>query len=156
MLEDVCDEIVFSANSNQVKKIASKHKIITDKSEYNGHGPISGLLSVAADFPNKKLLLIACDYPFLKKEDILYIIQNFTDQQIACGIINPETAEIEPLLCLYSPEAISKLKQEFAAGHDSLRRFLQSNDANAITSISNKAYLSIDTPDAFQRIVTSS
>lgn len=155
LMSDICEKVVVSANLPLSQHLSSDCYSIADAPEFANHGPLSGLLSVAQEFPGSNFLVVGCDYPFLQKKDLEQLTNHFKGIQ-SCGILNPETNEIEPLICLYSAADISALAVELKSGNDSLRRFLIKRDAMKVASSTSKAYLSVDTPYEYQKIISAS
>lgn len=72
---------VVSVNQTQTanyKAFFSQNILIVDKQ--NGAGPLRGLLTIHQQFPQKNLLVLACDMIDMQIETVKYLINNYTKQ----------------------------------------------------------------------------
>ena len=70
MLLPLCEKVFISCNAQQANSIAEGYDFIKDAPAYNDIGPMAALLSAFTLHPHKNLLLIGCDYPFLKTAEL--------------------------------------------------------------------------------------
>ncbi len=149
LLNTICDQTVLSVNLAQYNLISLGFPAVVDSEPYLNHGPLTGLLSVANKFPGKPLLLVGCDYPYLLSADLKLLADHFELNSQTCGLQNTQTGAIEPLLCIYSPDAVHQLNIELTNGYDSLRTFLTKSTANKVKATGLLSHISIDTPESF-------
>jgi molybdenum cofactor guanylyltransferase len=150
MLQIICDDVYISCNQKQSPTIHTDYKKIVDSSLYKNIGPMAALLSAFKQFPSNDFLVIACDYPFLKVEDINQLILEENRDQLAVCYQNSETKMIEPLIAYYSQDCYPILLKSFEQKDYSLRHFLKENNSRVISPLSLKNIKSIDTPEAYQ------
>lgn len=79
-----------------------------DPSGNAGGGPIRGFLAAHETMPDATWLIVACDYPRITVSTIQYLIQAY-EPPVTCfrGARN----KMEPLVSIWSPEALAQLKQ---------------------------------------------
>ena len=143
LLKAKCDATFISLNRNQ--KELTDH-VIVDDPQYENHGPISGLLSVAKKVNASSYIFIGCDYPFLKTEHIDQLLKANNDSLDAvCFSANDQP---EPLLAIYNQRAIEKLLIQYQKAEYSLSRFLKKEKVLFLEK--DMALISIDTPEQFQ------
>lgn len=146
LLSLVCDQVFLSLNKNQQESLFQENVII-DAPTYQDHGPIASLLSVADQFNADHYLLIGCDYPNLKKSDIELLLSGDAPIARCYG----DSRFPEPLLCLYSSNAVKEIRQQFHNGNSSLSQYLRKSDP---TILPKPAYLeSVDTPELYSKFV---
>jgi molybdopterin-guanine dinucleotide biosynthesis protein A len=136
--------VFISCTSGQVKFFENKYRIIIDKKEFAGHGPVSGLLSAFDFLPNDSLLFFGCDYPFLDLLHIQLLLEKRNPDVYATSFMNIDGV-VEPLLCLYENKCAQQLRTEFESCNYSLRVFLQKNKIETIQDVYN-TLISADTP----------
>jgi len=82
-------------------------------------GPIGGLLT-ALNQSKKPTLLISCDTPFIKKEHIQFLVNQF-DPLLAATIAVSEKG-IEPLFGIYQPQVLPIIEKLIAANDFAMYR----------------------------------
>lgn len=107
-------------------------KVIPDSAEWFGHGPISGLLSVAGDDPRTALLVLGVDYPLISVAALFDLLDTFQDRKTSVCFRNPDSGRIEPLIALYHPRHIQMIQQGFLQGQFSLTRFWEENPLEVV------------------------
>ncbi|MFN5218944.1 MAG: molybdenum cofactor guanylyltransferase [Sphingomonadales bacterium] len=136
----------FVSCREEQKSLFSDLPVITDHSDYAGHGPISGLLSAFRAFEGNWLLL-GCDYPALKKETITSLLNaDKCSLDIIC-FKHPESHMAEPLIALYRHSAGKQLMVFFANGGNSLSGFIRQGNSHFIDTEDALVLKSIDTPE---------
>ena len=101
-----------------------------DAPEWAGHGPAGGVLTAAMRRPGQTLLVVGTDYPGLQRAaiDRLLAVYRISGRS-AC--FASEAGGPEPLVALYTGEALEAFGREVRAGQDSLRRFIASAAAES-------------------------
>lgn len=84
------------------------------KPDDNGIGPAAGLLAAYKNDPHAHWLVIACDYPLLTS-DALQQLYDAYEEPVTC-FVNSQ-GWLEPLLGIWGPYAISKLKSNVGRGY---------------------------------------
>ncbi len=143
MLKELCANVCISAN--EWPEHLPNYTIIPDHPSLTGHGPISGLLS-AFLLLKKPILLIACDYPYLEKKHIHFLLSNRDKYAPITGYKNSE-GRPEPLCTLYEYSALEQLQNELAQGNDSLYKWLLGQNSHWLKAESEKMFMGADTPE---------
>jgi molybdopterin-guanine dinucleotide biosynthesis protein A len=108
---------------------------------------MAALLTTFTQYPDKNILLIGCDYPFLKADEL----QLFSNEckKMPAAFYNNAAEVYEPMLAWYPSICFDKLKTMFDTKEFSLQYFLQDNDAIKYLPVDVKSIKSIDTKEAF-------
>ncbi len=147
MLLPFCEKVFISCNAEQTKNIKAGYNFIQDDETTGNIGPIGALLTAFTQYPNINILLIGCDYPFLKADEL----QLFSHQckKKPTAFYNKEDDVYEPMLAWYPYTFFDKLKTMFQENQFSLQHFLKNNNAIKYLPVDIKSLESIDTSEAF-------
>lgn len=122
-------ETVYSMRQEQVEAYAEyidPSKIILDHTSYEG--PLQGLASVHDAFPDKDILLLACDMPEVKMETLQLLLKAY---ETAAGAFHAfyDGRFFQTFCAVYTSEGMKKwLKEEVG----SLQRMLNSGDTRKL------------------------
>lgn len=98
---------------------------IEDKAD--GYGPMGGLMAAFTRDPDSAFLVIACDYPLLREEDIRWLVaQRDPERQVTA--VSLEVGKGEPLLAIWEPRAFPVLAHAFASGNFKMMDVLEKLD----------------------------
>lgn len=150
MLSSFCKEVFISCSASQVSSIAVGYNYIVDSENYNDIGPMVALLSAFNQFPDNSFLVLACDYPFLKGDDIEKLVSERAEEHQSTAFYNSGSGFYEPLLAVYESSCYSLLKQHFNAGNHSLQQFLKGLNAKKIFPSDNQSLKSVDTVEEYE------
>ena len=145
LLSNLCDVVVVSCNRSQESNFPSGISVLIDAPEFENNGPIAALLTATKKFPNASFLLIGCDYPFLKLDDLKLLVQSRNESVNGLAFYNEAVEVYEPLLAIYEQPVLNKLQANFAAGKLSLQHFLIEINALKIIPNNKTSIRSIDT-----------
>lgn len=143
-LKMVCSEVLLSINHEQESKIDNVFEYAVDSEKYKDSGPINGLLTAHEKYPNKSLMVLACDYPLLSLTDVLNLKYTFLKHKKTTTFFNPESGFREPLLGVYHPNDLAKLLAFYKNGNTSLQQFLNTIDAIKLEPTNLQNIKSID------------
>ena len=129
--------------------------LLFDVPAYSGHGPVSGLLSAHHEHPGSDILLLGCDYPLLRAEHLLPLMQTKNDVHSAVCWKKTPQSKPEPLPALYRNAAIQSIAQRFELGQFSLRDFLSQEQTLCLLPNNADFLQSIDTPEQYKQIFDS-
>jgi molybdopterin-guanine dinucleotide biosynthesis protein A len=90
---------------------------ILDIQKYGDIGPAGGLLAAHATHPCATLLVVGCDYPLLPPSALQQLILEY-EPPLTC-FVNSE-GFTEPLIALWSPEALDVLERNVKEGRSGL------------------------------------
>lgn len=144
-----CEKVFISCNKDQAGSISAGYSFITDNDLYKAIGPMAVLLTAFTKFPEKNMLLIGCDYPFLTANDLQQLSVNCNTERPA-GFYNKGENIYEPLLAWYPYTAFGTLKEMFHSNKYSLQYFLKEADAIKLFPEIKKSIISINTLEDFK------
>ena len=147
LLSPLCDTVYLSRSAGQ-PSLPGPWPTLTDDAAFAGHGPLSGLLTAFAQFPDSAFLLAGCDYPLVTAGIFERLVAARGEDTLAVCFAQPVTLQPEPLLAIYEAAAAEVLLQDFRQGRDSLRRFLQNNRVTVLPPGDGAFLASVDTPEA--------
>jgi molybdopterin-guanine dinucleotide biosynthesis protein A len=146
MLVEVCGEAYISCNKEQAASIPPKYNIIIDAPEYEGIGPMGGILSAFKAHPIRSFLAIGCDYPSLTERHLL-LLYNKLVLGYTVSFFNTGSNLYEPLLSGYQYDIACQLKQQFRNLDYSLQSFFRCTNVQKIEMSCADIPKSIDTPE---------
>ena len=149
MLQPFCEKNFISCKEEQANTITAGYNILTDYSAYNNIGPMAALLTAFTRFPQKNILFIGCDYPFLTTTCLQQFSTYCAAENAAVGFYNEKEGLYEPLLAWYPYQSFDKLKQMHEAKQFSLQHFLRDNKAVKYFPADKNSMVSIDTHESF-------
>jgi molybdopterin-guanine dinucleotide biosynthesis protein A len=101
--------LVVTTDVKKFKKIKYV-KVVEDKYKI---GPLGGILTGLKNSPYKYNFVIACDYPFVKKEVVEYMMNIKNDYEI---LIPKNKNSIHPLFAIYSKELCPLIERNLKMG----------------------------------------
>ncbi len=105
----------------------SKYPVISDHPRFSNAGPMSGLLSVSNEFEESAILVLGIDYPNMDLQSLQDLIFAFQIRNCSVCYRNPESQRIEPLIAIYHPRDMRKLKVQFGKSSNSLSAFWEAS-----------------------------
>lgn len=148
LLKGYCDKVYISCRPDQAENIKSYHdQVIIDKAEYNDS--YGAIISALNEFPIKAFLVVACDMPFVDGKAIENLVNNRDQTKIATAYFNPENNLPEPMLAIWEPRALKRLKQLTEQGINCPRKALikSKEDTKLIRPLDDKSIININTPE---------
>jgi molybdenum cofactor guanylyltransferase len=148
MLLPFCEKVFISCNKLQMNTIEEGYSFLEDYAACNNIGPMAALLTAFKKFPEKNMLLIGCDYPFLTLTDLQQFSTNCAGEDTPVAFYNEQEGLYEPLLAWYPYQSFAELKKMFDANQYSLQHFLKDNGAIKFYPQNKNCITSIDTNEA--------
>lgn len=145
LLAPFCKSVMYSTGSSEL----DQENAFKDSEEFAGHGPISGLLSLHQHFPEDDLLLLACDYPLLRRSCLEKLFQPSHPKIKA---FKNESGFPEPLISWYSAKALQEIEHYFQQGEDSLRRIFVKMEIQLLEPADKYCIMSADRPEDQLRV----
>ena len=145
LLGSLCKKVFISCNAVQANTIGAGYEFIPDHEKYRDIGPMAALLSAFEQYPDNGFLVIGCDYPFIKKEDIVQLMNNRKEKYPALSFFNEEEKLYEPLLSVYEIKMLPTLRENFLRQQYSLQSVLKQVNSLKIYPRNITAIKSIDT-----------
>ncbi|HQW91921.1 MAG TPA: molybdenum cofactor guanylyltransferase [Ferruginibacter sp.] len=151
MLQPFCEKVFISCNEAQVNTIEPGYDFIQDDIPFSNIGPLGALLTAFAKYPGKHMLLIGCDYPFLKAAELEIFSKLCID--IPASFYNREGIIYESMLAWYPFTCFDLLKRMFDAKQFSLQHLLRKTDATKYLPTDTNCIKSVDTIEAFNQTI---
>jgi len=143
-----CTEVFVSVRASQVVDPArAAHPMLVDS--VAGEGPIVGIRSAMAAFPQVAWLVIACDLPFLSDAALEYLVQQRDPGSVATAYLSVHDKLPEPLCALWEPAAAAALAEYQAAGGRCPRKFLMRHRVKLLEPLDHRALDNVNTPDEY-------
>lgn len=148
LLKPLCEQVFVSTSRQNPQTF--QLPCIFDSGEFEGHGPVSGILSAMLFYPEADWIMVACDYPYLKTEH-LYPLLDFQGENNHIVVYkNTNSMRIEPLVGIYRHSAFKALFQCLKAGNDSLRKCIEQTESAPSLPITETSFLkSVDNPEEY-------
>lgn len=121
-------------------ELGIEHVLVGRRSEYAGIdlraleddppgiGPIGGLAALLEEAGERRALAVACDMPFVSREDVVALVE-----APRSPIVAPRRGDRwEPLCAIYAPEALSIVRAQIERGRRSLQALLDAAGATEI------------------------
>lgn len=143
LLATFCSSVYMCCNEVQSKSLEADYNFILDQEELKNKGPLTGILSAQKQIPQEHFLVLGCDYPLLKKEDIEPLIEAFSKNQRSTFYINKANF-IEPLIGIYNSIDLLDLRENNHQYNDSLQSFLKNKNINRLIPINQERLRSFD------------
>jgi molybdenum cofactor guanylyltransferase len=137
-------ELVISINQDQhenYKKLFPDTPLIVDQLEATG--PLGGLLSVHNSFPEKDLLLMACDLIDMTERPIKELIETYHQRQGFEYYVYRQNGFTQPFCAIYTSKPLVKIAEKLnqqQLNNYSLHQKLESG---------NTLYLPVNEPESF-------
>lgn len=147
MLQPFCEQVFISVNESQLPSMEKGYNFLTDLPQYNNIGPMVALLTAFEKFPQKNILLIGCDYPFLSITELINFSVCCTTTPLS--FYNAGENICEPLLAWYPAYLSEKLIHMHANGQFSLQAFLKSSHVSKYYPANELSIMSVDTNKGF-------
>lgn len=124
LLQSVVSEVYLSCREDQTQ--FSGKPVIVDS--VNAGGPSAGLLSAYALQPETSWLVLACDLPLISRQSLEVLIASRQANKDATAFISPADRLPEPLIAIWEPQGLAKLKLFVEGGRNCPRKSLLQGD----------------------------
>jgi molybdenum cofactor guanylyltransferase len=112
-------------------------------------GPIVGIRSAMAAYPDAAWLVIACDLPFLSDAALEQLLQQRDPSVLATAFRSAHDGLPEPLCAIWEPAAAAALSAYHSGGGHCPRKFLRRYPASLIEPHDSRALDNINTPEEY-------
>ncbi len=120
-----------------------------------GGGPIVGIRSALAAYPEAAWLVIACDLPFLSDAVLAHLMSARDAAQMATAYRSARDGLPEPLCAIWEPAAAAALQVFQAGGRSCPRQFLIETRAKLLEPLDPRALDNINTPEEYVEALKS-
>jgi molybdenum cofactor guanylyltransferase len=144
--------VFVSVRAGQVSDPMRSHRpMIVDS--ITGEGPIVGIRSALAAFPEVAWLVLACDLPFLSDAAVDHLLRSRDPTVFATAYKSAHDGLPEPLCAIWEPSAAAALAEYQAGGGHCPRKFLTRHAARLVEPLDKRALDNVNTPDEYARAV---
>lgn len=147
MLLLFCEKVFIACNEEQSTTIEAEYNFIKDDIAFGDIGPMAALLTAFTQYPKQDILLIGCDYPFVKADELQIFSNHCKD--VPAAFYNKQEDIYEPMLAWYPYTCFDELKKMHEAKQFSLQHFLKAGEAVKYLPTDNNYIKSVDTPESF-------
>jgi molybdenum cofactor guanylyltransferase len=154
MLQPLCEAVFISGKKQQAGSIEPGYSFVADNDSYQDAGPIAALLTAFESLPQKHLLLIGCDYPFLTVAELEKFSTCCKNGHVA-AFYNGDEEIFNPMLAWYPQHCHAPLKKMYESKQYSLKHFLYESSANKFIPADKRSLLSIDTPGDYRKALAT-
>jgi molybdopterin-guanine dinucleotide biosynthesis protein A len=110
-------------------------------------GPAAGLLAAHSRDPAATWLILACDFPFVEAATVEQLIKDY-EEPATC--FRNEAGFIEPLLGIWSPQALRNLGENVKAGHSGPSYTLKRLDSKFLVPSHQEWLLNVNTKQEWE------
>lgn len=134
LLDSFCSETFVSIREDQanMSHLENMKKIIDVEKNL---GPLGGLYSAFALYPDDAWLVMACDMPFVKESDLNFLISKRNIEKKATCFYNEEKNWPEPLCTIWEPGILKEIEEAKTRGKLCPRKILMNTDAEFIVPL---------------------
>jgi molybdenum cofactor guanylyltransferase len=114
-----------------------------------GEGPIVGIRSALAAFPEAAWLVLACDLPFLADDAIDNLLLNRDPEVFATAYKSAHDGLPEPLCTIWEPSSRAALTEYQSGGGHCPRKFLSYHAVRLLEPFDTRALDNVNTPEEY-------
>lgn len=148
LLADYCEEVFVSCRAEQLTLLHESEKAILDQNL--AQGPLNGLLSAHATYPDIAWLVMAVDMPFVQVSTLARLREERRPEKSASAYLVKAGAAPEPLLAIWEPSALYAAKLWVAQGRMSPRKLLLSLDIHTLVAHDSEVLSNINQQEEAQ------
>lgn len=148
LLQPLVNAVYLSCRPGQQHLFAGAQHIITDSVE--GNGPAVGLLSAHAALPQAAWLVLACDLPLISLQSLALLVNGRNPGKDATSFISPVNHLPEPLIAIWEPAGLQRLKQGLAEGRQCPRKTLLLGNIQLLENPFAEEQFNANTPEEMQ------
>lgn len=147
MLREICQEVFVSCKT--AATIPDALHPLPDR--YPIDSPLNGILTAFDVNPSVAWLCVAVDMPNISRAGLNYLIEKRDPNTFATCYLDSDERYPEPLLTLWEPIAVPALKEFYAQGHVSPRKFLREHPVNILKAQDPSLLRNINSGDDLKR-----
>ena len=141
-------KVFVSVRASQITDPARAQKpMIVDC--VGGEGPIVGIRSAFAAYPNVGWLVLACDLPFLSDAALSQLLRERDATALATAYRSAHDGLPEPLCAVWEPAAAAALAAYDSGGGSCPRKFLIRHSARLLVPMDKRALDNVNTPEEY-------
>jgi len=149
LLERHCDDVFVSIRADQAGDPMRRGRpTIVDA--WPGVGPIAGLASAQAAWPDRAWLVLACDLPFVTDTCLRLLVER-RDGRPVVAFRSTHDGLPEPLCAIYEPATREGILDSIASGRNCPRKFVITSSVELLEQPVPYALDNVNTPDELAR-----
>lgn len=114
LLANVCDKVFISSRQDQLETaVFGEHPQIIDLPQFQGKGPLSGILSAMKTHPQTSWFVLACDLPFVSLRTLQYLIDHRHPDAVASAYRSSSDGLPEPLCAIWEAGNLHRIEHLF-------------------------------------------
>lgn len=146
-LKPYVDEVHYSINKNQ-ENLGLEHTILD---EYEGEGPLSGIIS-ALRATKKSILILGVDMPLITTKSIENLIKQRNWDLLTTTYYNDQSNKWEPMLSIWEIETLPCLEEYFDNGGRSIQEFLNQYGNQQVVISSEQEFTNVNTTEDLKKV----
>ncbi len=146
-LKHYVDEVHYSINKNQ-EDLGLKNTILD---EYEGEGPLSGIIS-ALRATKQSILVLGIDMPLITTQSIETLIKQRNWDLLTTTYYNDHSNKWEPMLSIWEIETLPCLEEYFNNGGRSIQEFLNQYGNQRVLITSEQEFTNVNTTEDFMNL----
>jgi molybdenum cofactor guanylyltransferase len=120
-----------------------------------GEGPMAGIRSALAAYPEAAWLVLACDLPFLSDAALSQLLRERDAASVATAFRSAHDGLPEPLCAIWEPAAAAILAADHAKGAGCPRKFLIRHAPRLLDPLDRRALDNVNTPEEYAQAVAA-
>ena len=151
LVSDHIDRVFVSVRASQVDEPTRSDKpLIVDLVGLGeAGGPIIGIRSAMAAYPEIAWLVVACDLPFLSDAALEQLLKERDPGVLATAFRSAHDGMPEPLCAIWEPAAAAAFSEYQSGGGHCPRKFLRRYPASLIEPHDRRALDNVNTPEEY-------
>ncbi len=147
-------EVFVSVRADQtLDPMRARRRMIVDR--FAGEGPIIGIRSALAAFPQVAWLVLACDLPYLSDAALEFLLRGRDPASLATAYRSAHDNLPEPLCAIWEPSAAAALAEYQVGGGHCPRKFLIRHAVPLLEPLDRRALDNVNTPEEYAQAVTA-
>lgn len=139
ILKPLCGKLVISANNQMQEYEKFGYEIVQD--EFEGIGPMGGILACLKKSESRFNIVLSCDTPFVSTALFDYLLKEAEHYQI---VVPKHDGFIEPLCAVYATNVLWELQHSVESGNFKMHDFFKKADLKAIDISTDLPFFSED------------
>jgi molybdopterin-guanine dinucleotide biosynthesis protein A len=140
-----CEQVFVSVRPDQLDDPLRRGlPVIVDRHE--GIGPIAGIASAQAEWPEHAWLVLACDLPFVSDRGLDTLVAH-RDGRPVTAYRSTHDGLPEPLCAIYEPQTRAAILAQIAGGRHCPRKFVMSTGVALLEQPDPTLLDNVNTPD---------
>lgn len=141
-------QVFISVRASQIADPArAQRPLIVDS--FPGEGPLVGIRSALALYPEVAWLVLACDLPFLSDAALSQLLRERDATALATAYRSTHDGLPEPLCAIWEPRAAAALADYDAGGGRCPRKFLIRQAVPLLEPLDRRALDNVNTPEEY-------